>query len=797
VVREARRTRAERRRRRNRGTGGTENDPRGGRGAVVGRVSPGDRSMSAPSKSGGGSRLSNGSYPAQRGRDADAADQSHRPDVPTPEERVSGIVERYGDRVFEPLSETHGRKLREECLAEPETVERMVETGENAERVVSETVAQGAIPLIGAIAEMLEWYEGYRDRSLRLGRGSEVRGDHESFLVDMDNSLTPEYQSKQYARLNAFKRQFIGGEYPNGVVVEGEFSDPVSVLFGLTSSSLRPDGTHRPMVDHDREIREAWKGSSGSVKRTLRYVLEDCLGLEPGDYAWWWQSEPHPGPQKAATGYSHSHPVVVFDAAAVSDEAAATDPETYRPVVAKHVAECEGAGWEAHGLDDAVSVREADDIEDFASYVAEYLSVAPDDDLLERSDEYLMWAASQWATTTQKYSRSKWATAAVKADRCEQEAMDPEADQTARHGERVRRAAPGASHSFECAECGSPHGIDQSGDSLAARRLENAATPTETGATVTAATDGGEPAATDDGATQTPHDDESGRSLAERWPSARSAGAIQSEPRARDCGHRERDTCPLCATETEAPHHTVSGEVPIPETAEAPPGETETVGIDREPTWEPEAVVQTASGDETEIGSPGGTAYGEIVVEGAESITSRSPLSFLPDPSVLKGPEPWADTWKVVPDEPIGENTDATWAEHIRETRDPSEWRVRDGEVEELVRRSPEWLTEEMVRLGLVPPPELVAREMAEAVQGDRRVTPKRWSSTWYAERFGEGDDGPEEEELEPESEGVDEEAVRELVGREEIVSVPSVMGRLHIDPSRREVVEELVAECR
>ena len=312
--------------------------------------------MSQAGSSTGGSRLSNGSYPAQSDRDANTADLSHRPDVPTPADRISGIVERYGDRVFTPVSETHGRKLRCEGLSEPETVERTVQTGDNEETVVSETVAQGAVPWIVAISEMLEWYEGYRDKSLRLGRGSEVRGDHESFLVDIDNSLTPEYQSRQYARLQGLKRQLIGGEYPTGETVEGEFSDPVTVLFGLTASSLRSDGSFRPVVDHDREIREAWSGSSSSVKRTLRYVLEDKLGLESSEYAWWWQSEPHPGPEKDATAYSHSHPVVVFDGAAASDGAAATDPETYRPVVAKHVAECEGAGWDAHTLDKAVSV---------------------------------------------------------------------------------------------------------------------------------------------------------------------------------------------------------------------------------------------------------------------------------------------------------------------------------------------------------------------------------------------------------------------------------------------------------
>jgi hypothetical protein len=691
--------------------------------------------------------------------------------------------------VFEPLSETHGRNLREECLSEAETVERRVQTGDHEERVVPETVAQGAIPWIGAIAEMLDWYEGYRDRSLRMARGSKVRGDYESFLVDMDNSLTPAYQSKQYARLNAFKRQFIGGEYPNGETVEGKFSDPITVLFGLTASSLQGDGSHRPPVDHDRDIRNAWKGSSGSVKRTLRYVLEDTLGLEPGEYAWWWQSEPHPGPEKAATAYSHSHPVVVFDGAAVPDGAAATEPETYLPVVEKHIEKCEGAEWSAHLPEDSISVREADDIEDFASYVAEYLSVAPDDDLLERSDEYLMWAASQWATTTQKYSRSKWATAAVKADRCEQEAMDPEAEQTAEHGERVVRAARNTSHRFECAECGSPHGIDQSKGSLARHRLD-ATAGAETAAGATAATDGGVVVGGESG-------DESGRTLRERWPSARSAGRVGSEARAKECGHTEPDTCPLCATETEAPHHTVSGEVPIPETATAPEAETTAEGFDRPPEWSPEAVVQTASGDETVIGSPGGTSYAEVVVRGEQSAVNRSVLPYLPEPSVLEGPEPW-------------EGTDL--------------------------------FTESDVRLGRVPPPEIVAREVRERYTGPdgvesepcpecgermkahRRsaggttecarcacdddvrdvpevrvpseVTPKEWPSDWY-ERRAERESESAAPDDEPELSERDRERVEELVRVQGVESVPAVLGRLGIDPSHREEVEEIVAEAR
>ena len=122
---------------------------------------------------------------------------------------------------------------------------------------------------------------------------------------------------------------------------------------------------------------------------------------------------------------------------------------------------------------------------------------------------------------------------------------------------------------------------------------------------------------------------------------------------------------------------------------------------------------------------------------------------YLPPPSVLEGPEPWKGTGLF---------------------------------------------DESDVRLGLVPPPELVAREMAESVQSDRRVTPKEWRSDWYAVRF----------EREPESDGDGEpqlasgisRSIVELVRTEGVTSVPSVMGRLGIDPSLRSVVESVVSEA-
>jgi hypothetical protein len=582
------------------------------------------------------SRQANWSNPASTDRDADAAESSHRPDhLPTPDEVVAEMREEYPDRVWSPMSTTHRRKLRADALAEPETVEREIETGDGETAAVEDTVSRSALPWLAVVEEFLHDYEGYRDRYLRMGKGRPDAPEREEFLVPMHNSFAPEYQQKQYARLKALSRQLVGesaDDSPTGEEFGGEFDDPVTVLFSLTASSTTDGDEFRPPTDHDREIREAWKGGDG-VRRTLRYVLQDKLGLDSPEYAWWWQSEPHPGDGEAA-GYSHSHPAVILDAAAVDADGDVT-AETWRPVVAKHLAECEAAGPAAHRLDDAVTVRHGDEIEDVASYVAEYVAVDPDADLLERSPEYIMWAASQWATTTQKYSKSRTATAAIDADRCHQRYADADAEQDADHGERVVRAD--RQHvEYECAECGSEFGVDQSG-TLVAHRLDADAAAADA---AEVCTDGG--SADGEGVDA----DDADASLTTLWPSARSGGRVGAETRERECSHADGAAeCPLCCP----PGETVDAGTPIPATATAPPGEEKRGAFDRPPEWEAEAVVQKATGEESVLGSPGGVDYGEVVVEGVDAIP---PEKLIP-PAELRTPNPSVDPTEYPPPELI------------------------------------------------------------------------------------------------------------------------------------------------
>jgi len=719
------------------------------------------------------SRHSNGSYPASAGTGSNAADSENReyaeerPDVPTVEERVTGLLERWPDRCMVPVSETHGTKLREEAVQEPETVEETVPVGEFEETTTYQTVKQSAHPHIAVVEEFLDWFERYRDLYLKLEKRERHKAPEE-FLIGLDNSYSTDYQDRQYARLKAWERQIVGGDYSDGddgddgddrddgdgeeelveevEEVEGAYEEPVVAIGGLTQSAYREPGDPasglKPVCDHDREIRDAWTGSRDSVKRTLRYVLEDSLGLPSDAYTWWWQSEPHGG-EGANTDRSHSHPVIMLDAAAADVSADAISPETFRPVVAKHVSLVEGATWDAHDVEDTFTVESGDNIESVAGYVAKYIGVDPETDLLERSDSYLMWAASQWATATQKYSRDRVCTAATKADACHQRYASEESDQAHDHGEVVVRSAAGAPTTFECVECGSSFGIDQD-CTLTEHRTAQAA------ADGVCAADGGEVV---EEASETADGLSDG--LQSRWRDARAAAVVGGPAVERECDHREPDTCPLCATETEAPHHTVSGEVPIPESAAPSESvEEESASFRRPPMWEPVAVVRAWSEESESVGAPSGVEYAEVVVEEAGSAAAQVPERCrpLPPPSWLERREESA----VGAPEP--------WERHPVEESD--------------------------VREGILPPPSVIAREERERTNGER-ITPKSWPDDWYARQY--------EETVEEESadrDGLDESqraAVIELVENESVASAVEVVGRLCLPPSAVEAVRRAV----
>ncbi|QZP39836.1 hypothetical protein [Halobaculum magnesiiphilum] len=524
-----------------------------------------------------------------------------------------------GERAHLPLSDVHGRKLRRDCCHE-EYREYTVEDSSGATEKREERVNVTSKKLYQVVADMLHWHSDYLKSTLRLEYGERADPEHTLLDVPLDNSWMAAYQDKERARLKALERETCGYETCDDCDtrwcqeqddhetehVVGEFDDPVVVLTGRTAA-----GDGRPPVDHAREIAEAWTGEHGNdgAGRSLRYVMDEKLGLESDEWVRWTQGEPHTGKRRQVGGYGnlgyhHAHDVIILEGAAATGDVTAA---SFRTVIEKHVEECAGAGADAHDLDaapdewangdvDTVVVKNVDDEieQSVASYAAAYLA-NDSKDLLERSVPYLMWAATMWATNTQKGIKSVSANRAIEADRCKHK--HAAGDQGLDHGEMTNCAdcrcvsAPGTAGCSRCdgrgfhvvcTACGSQWGIDQSSPARA----------------------GDDPRVAADGGADDPSpEQEREEALRDRWPSARRAASVGGETIARQCDHAEPDQCPLCATETESPDHTVSGDVPIPESAVAPEvPDSVSVRYTRPPSWSAKEVIR----DDERMAATGG-----------------------------------------------------------------------------------------------------------------------------------------------------------------------------------------------
>jgi hypothetical protein len=688
---------------------------------------------------------------------------SRPPDLPRPEEKLREFLEAMPELAHRPVCERHGAKLRAECVEESREVSEFdrydwVENGEGetewqvvGEETVEEVVARESVPVWQAVGAMLDWHDGYHRSALRLAYGQESDPTYETLTVDLDNSWMATYQEQERARLKAMERETCGYQAcrecdtrwcqePDEHATEsvaGKFEEPVVVLTGRTAS-----GRDMAPADHAREISDTF--SYGGVRRSLRYVM-DKLGLESGEWVRWTQGEPHTSKRAGDsygtnTGRHHAHDILIFDESAVSEEVSAG---TFREVIETHVAECEGAGREAHDLDvedwDAapetaecgckngceecvgtVTVKRVEEEieESVASYAAAYLA-NESEDLLERPPEYLAWAATMWATETQKATGTDSRTHAIDADQCKHKYHAEDEDQDLAHGEEVRQERVRGSRRIVCVACGSPWGINQDQTLVSARV-------------------GGETAETVE------------EELRERWPSARSAAVVGGPVSERECGHEEVDTCPLCARETESPEHTVAGTEPVPESASAGSVPSVAVGFERPPSWSADAVIR--DGEELPA-SGGGVDKRPLKLRDAPE---RVAAMAVRAPAVVKCG--CGTTFDEV----------AAWYDHVRA--------CGAGEV------GVGWLPKRS---------DPRAEPSALAVEEFVDVMPDQYL---VGEEPGGGEsDG--EEEVGGVAREVVKERVEEVVARDPGVGAIEVMGRLGLPPSVREEVEEIVAD--
>lgn len=429
----------------------------------------------------------------------------HFRELPTPSERAAEFHAQLPERARLPLTREEGRRVRKELTR----VEREEWTSEPArdweESVSGETVTVREPVTWGeAVEELLRSHENSRNTVLNLKYGPESHPEHEEWSKPARTRWMPEYQKRFFAGMKGWLRELTGGERPSGGETSGSFDDPHIALV-TRSASAKPGDERVAPLDHDAALSESWSDVYHTLRNTMR-----SLDLPIGE-GWQYdrRQEPHKGERGGGANwcYTHEHIVIVTDGEVT--------PSDLRPVVEKHVESCELAGRAAHDLDvddwdrnrsdvDTVTIKPADELEHTANYVADYCGIQPVD-LLERDVEYLAWAAIKHANNTKTMSRSDAAVRAAKADACKQRAEHPETDQKHGHGDKIRRSEKRGVR-LECAECGSPHGIDQD-QTLSAARIGDADTAI--------AADGGA--------------DREER-LRSRWPSARAAAAVGETP---------------------------------------------------------------------------------------------------------------------------------------------------------------------------------------------------------------------------------------------------------------------------
>ena len=263
-------------------------------------------------------------------------------------------------------------KLREEAVAQkdPETGHLFPVTSEHEALPNHELVGR---PVRAVVEEWREWYKGYESAHLTF-----ENQEGEVVRAPLENSHQPRYAKRYYAKLKDLERGINRG-----------FESLTTVMLTFTNSHENAKGFPRAPVDHMREIAEGWD----KARKQVHKALSD----RDWEYARIW--EPH------SDGYGHLH-VAIF----VEGEAKAAE---FKKTMQSYVANVQGAGREAHSLENAVSVN--DSVENLGSYITEYLGVFQGDEgPLDRPITEQIFRATVWASNTRRLDFSNGAQEIIK-----------------------------------------------------------------------------------------------------------------------------------------------------------------------------------------------------------------------------------------------------------------------------------------------------------------------------------------------------------------------------------------------
>jgi len=202
------------------------------------------------------------------------------------------------------------------------------------------------------------------------------------------NRFTPDYREKYYAKCKSLERG-----------LQNQYGERLhTAMLTLTCSSTDDEDNWRGPIDHLDDLLASWE----AVRRALSRVLEgrrwEYLAVV----------EPH------ESGYPHIHLGVLVDGVITASQ--------FAPVIEAHLRNSEGAGAEAHDLDDedTVSVHRAsgrgDDLQSLGSYLAAYIGGEYESEATEQPAHVQRFYSLMWATGRQWFRPSQGA----------QEFMQPE-----------------------------------------------------------------------------------------------------------------------------------------------------------------------------------------------------------------------------------------------------------------------------------------------------------------------------------------------------------------------------------
>jgi len=196
-----------------------------------------------------------------------------------------------------------------------------------------------------------------------VGEGQENQG--EIVTAPYSHRFQQEYTRMQYAKI----QDYIGGSL-------SEYDDPYLAILTFSTTTTTPAGDPRPPLDHLDELLDPW---TDGVYYELNRVMEGDRKRDPWEprpeWEYLWILEPTTDEGLIPGGYAHAHVGIVVDGEVSENR--------FESVIDRHIVECPGATGDAHELDSAVEVKQAESLGNPGAYLFKYLGKSWDTESME------------------------------------------------------------------------------------------------------------------------------------------------------------------------------------------------------------------------------------------------------------------------------------------------------------------------------------------------------------------------------------------------------------------------------